>query len=241
MTLFELEQAMLKAGDIKSINSLFKQYLKQLGISSFSFTYYATVPGSTNKIKHDFYSNSFKLWHKHYIESGYEDVDSSFDVVNQRTLPMYWDVAEQISNARTAKEKRMREDSYQFGARQGLSIPIYGLRGELATFVVVQLKGESPLNNWQNLQYELMSAGHIYYNALQPFLVTAATKENPLTDRELQCLELVSKQLSVDEVAKQLSISARTVNFHIQNSNKKLGVKNKHQAIAKLIKLGFLE
>ncbi|MBA3536441.1 MAG: helix-turn-helix domain-containing protein, partial [Tatlockia sp.] len=37
--------------------------------------------------------------------------------------------------------------------------------------------------------------------------------------------------IRLDEIAEILEISQRTVNYHIQNSNKKLGVSNKYLAI----------
>ena len=41
---------------------------------------------------------------------------------------------------------------------------------------------------------------------------------------------LTAKSWRVDEIAAELKISPRTVNFHIQNANKKLRVNNKYQA-----------
>ena len=54
-----------------------------------------------------------------------------------------------------------------------------------------------------------------------------------LTRREEQCLKFTAKSWRVEQIAKELKISPRTVNFHIQNANKKLGSQNKYQAVYK--------
>ncbi len=58
---------------------------------------------------------------------------------------------------------------------------------------------------------------------------------NALTKREKQCLNFTAKIWRVEKIAKELGISLRTVNFHIQNANKKLGTNNKYQSIHKII------
>lgn len=239
--LYDLEQAMLKAQNLGSLKSIFTTYLHNQGINTFSFTYYLTTPGSTNKIKHDHFSKNYKQWHNHYIESGFEDIDSSFDIINQTILPLFWDVKTQIKEARSAREKQMREDSYAFGARQGLLIPINGTNKELATFVIIQMSNDRCLENWQTGQYALFVAGNLYYKYLQPFLLKIKAPKNLLTPREHQCLTLTAKQIPLTGQAKALNITPRTVNFHIQNMNKKLGVKNKHQAVMKAIQMGLIE
>ena len=61
------------------------------------------------------------------------------------------------------------------------------------------------------------------------------SQQHLLTQRELQILLLVSKQLSVSDIANKIHLTERTVNYHIQKINKKLGVRNKHQAVSKAI------
>lgn len=42
-------------------------------------------------------------------------------------------------------------------------------------------------------------------------------------------------------ISKELNITERTVNYHIQRLNKKLGVKNKYQAVIKALNKGILK
>ncbi|HYM63984.1 MAG TPA: response regulator transcription factor [Gaiellaceae bacterium] len=59
-----------------------------------------------------------------------------------------------------------------------------------------------------------------------------AAIEFKLTDRELQILRLLTDGLSQPEIAKELTISPKTVGTHIQNILGKLGVRNRTQAVA---------
>jgi LuxR family maltose regulon positive regulatory protein len=62
----------------------------------------------------------------------------------------------------------------------------------------------------------------------------------PLSDREMQVLELIAEGLSNPEIALQLAISLPTVKSHTRNMYGKLGVHSRKQAVAKARNLGIL-
>ncbi len=62
----------------------------------------------------------------------------------------------------------------------------------------------------------------------------------PLSDRELEVLELIAEGHSNQEIAQRLFIALRTVKWHSGNIYAKLGVKNRTQAVAKAQRLGVL-
>jgi LuxR family transcriptional activator of bioluminescence operon len=62
----------------------------------------------------------------------------------------------------------------------------------------------------------------------------------PLSGRELQCLEWVSRGKTSWEIGVILSLSERTVNFHLLNASRKLNVYGRQAAVAQAIRLGFL-
>lgn len=61
----------------------------------------------------------------------------------------------------------------------------------------------------------------------------------PLSERELEVLELIAEGLSNQEIAQRLYISLRTVKWHSSNIYGKLGVKNRTQAVTKARSLGI--
>jgi LuxR family maltose regulon positive regulatory protein len=62
----------------------------------------------------------------------------------------------------------------------------------------------------------------------------------PLSERELEVLELVAQGLSNREIGQKLFISLRTVKWHTSNIYGKLAVKNRTEAVAKARALGIL-
>jgi DNA-binding NarL/FixJ family response regulator len=63
----------------------------------------------------------------------------------------------------------------------------------------------------------------------------------PLTERELEVLHLLAKGRQNKEIAGELSISERTVKFHVSAILAKLGVGNRTEAVSKAAQLGLVE
>jgi LuxR family maltose regulon positive regulatory protein len=68
----------------------------------------------------------------------------------------------------------------------------------------------------------------------------SSTLVEPLTNRELEVLELMAKRLTNKEIAAQLVISSGTVKQHTHNIYQKLNVNGRRQAVAKATELGIL-
>jgi NarL family two-component system response regulator LiaR len=62
-----------------------------------------------------------------------------------------------------------------------------------------------------------------------------------LTSREIQILELVGVGLTVKQVATRLRLSPRTVEAHLAKLYRKLGVRNRVQALSRAASLGLVE
>ena len=235
MNLSNFESNLKTASTKEQIESILNIYLSDFGIHCYAFTYYAKHIKTGSKLHYDCVSDALKPWHIYYLEQGYADVDRTLEQNHQMTLPLYWDVKEQLTQAKNTRERRIREESLAFGIDKGLSLPVHGPHNDFATLTLHQRKDENCLAEYQSLKYEWLSATQILYHYLKKILNSHqnSNHEYHLTKRELQCVSLTSKLFRVEQIAKELNISERTVNFHLQNANKKLGTHNKYQTVYK--------
>ena len=65
-------------------------------------------------------------------------------------------------------------------------------------------------------------------------------QENPLTQREKQILEMVSEGMYNKEIAYQLNISEKTVQFHLKSVFSKLKANSRTEASTKAAKKGWI-
>lgn len=65
-------------------------------------------------------------------------------------------------------------------------------------------------------------------------------RSSPLTNRELEVLQLVASGLRNKEISDRLQLSDRTVRFHVENIHRKLGVQNRTGAVKVATELGLL-
>lgn len=239
MNLSHFANRLESATSTKQAEIILQEYLTQFGFRRFAFTYYSGHVKSGRKLRYDFVSEALRPWHLHYLEQKYADVDRTLEESHLFTLPLFWDVQEQLSSAKNNRELRIRKESIEFGIHQGLSIPIHGPQHDFVTLTLHQFRTENCLKNYGAHQFEWLAATQIFYHYIKKIL---GQKKLPLqqcnlTKREEQCLLLTAKSFRVEQIAKELKISPRTVNFHLQNANKKLGTHNKYQTIYKYFRL----
>lgn len=91
-----------------------------------------------------------------------------------------------------------------------------------------------------DLQLLTLFAEPVAYRLSQVERGTTTTLENPLSPRELECMQWVSRGMTDDLIARILSISARTVRKHVDNSVSKLGAANRTEAAVTAIRRGYL-
>ena len=66
-------------------------------------------------------------------------------------------------------------------------------------------------------------------------------KNSILTKREREVFELLIKNFTINEIARELKISDKTVRNHISNAMQKLGVKGRAGAVVELLRLGEIK
>ena len=69
---------------------------------------------------------------------------------------------------------------------------------------------------------------------------TSVPAVEPLTERELEVLRLAAQGKSNKQIARQMDLSARTVQVHVAHVFQKLGVASRTEAVVRALRLGLL-
>lgn len=237
MNIFAFALALEHTTELSQAETLLANYLSIFGIHSYAYTYYCGHIRTGQKLQYHCVSKALQAWHHHYLEQGYADVDRTLEDYYNNSLPCFWDVKIQLKQAKNKREQRIRLESIEFGISKGLSIPVHGPQGDFSSLTLHQRLDEECLAHYDDMQFEWMSAAQYFYHHVRRFLQSTHSKNKlaALTKRETQCLSYTAKSWRVEQIARVLKISTRTVNFHLQNANKKLGVHNKYEASYKLL------
>ncbi len=75
----------------------------------------------------------------------------------------------------------------------------------------------------------------------QEDLVAAPSGQKKLTDRELECLQIIAKGLSNSEAAEVLSLSRATIRTHLEHIYQKLDVSNRVEAVTEGLRQGLID
>lgn len=78
------------------------------------------------------------------------------------------------------------------------------------------------------------------FERLMHIIDDADTRENPLSDREIECLKAAARGMNVAETGRNIGITSHTVNYHLSNAQRKIGARNKLHAVVNAIQQGWL-
>ncbi|ANB19433.1 helix-turn-helix transcriptional regulator [Dokdonella koreensis] len=159
----------------------------------------------------------------------------------QHATPLVWTAEPAIEGTDGTPPCRLLEDATGSGLQAIIGVPVHGLGCRWGVVVVATyhpLKRRevvSRLPQVQLLATYVHEAGHRY--------AAEMTRDDQihLTVREIECLRWTSLGKTGWEISRLLSISERTVVFHLENASHKLGVFSRHQAVARAIALDLLQ
>ena len=76
---------------------------------------------------------------------------------------------------------------------------------------------------------------------IRDYLARSATPTDPLTPRELQVVKLIAEAYTSDQIARELSITRRTVDRHRENILAKLGMRDRVELTRYAIRRGLID
>lgn len=185
------------------------------------------------------YSGYPDAWMATYQSENYIQIDPVVDhcFCRNSNIPLVW--SEEVFDS--PERRAFWEEAQSYGVASGLSVPVRGANGEVALFSVA-----NPERGRDALAHQVHTAGMMYvlgsyvHEAIRrlvyaPELMPLQTPD--LTAREVECLKWWVAGKSAWDIGQILSLSERTIRFHLDNIKRKFGARGKAQVVAKAIQL----
>lgn len=181
-------------------------------------------------------SNYPPLWTEHYLQNQYQKVDPVIMRARRGGSPFPWPGPDLSCVEMSPAQKKLFDEAAQFSIRCGLTIPIIDRRGCVAAMTFAADKPNSAslrvAERYEQALQLMATCFHIY--ARRRLFGNRTVDGVSLTPREYECLQWSARGKSAWTIGCILGIKARTVDFHLDNAKKKLGVHTKDQAVALL-------
>jgi LuxR family transcriptional activator of conjugal transfer of Ti plasmids len=183
-------------------------------------------------------------WVELYDKNAYVEVDPRITMTWGRTTPFIWDAA---TVGGDAKVRAYLDHAAQYGVRSGVTISFSDLRyPRCGTSFSSAISPVSEARNRRIMELlgELMMLSASFHEIFMTNVVTKgippAQLGAPLSPRERQCLQMAAHGMTSADIGIKLGIVERTANFHFSNILSKLDALNRHEAIAKAMRLGII-
>jgi len=207
---------------------------KTLEFEYFAYGLRLSIPLS--KPKFELVNNYPLAWQEHYISNNYLNIDPTVQHGLQTTKPVTW------TEDLFSESKPFWEDAKSFGLSHGWAQAVHSHSG--ITGMLTLSRSADPLEEQEmiNKTPQLVWLTQLAHLGLQEKILPKMhpSIETKLTPRQVEILRWTADGKTSYEISIILSISERTVNFHINNVLSKLNTNNKTAAVAQALILGLI-
>lgn len=172
----------------------------------------------------------------HYVSNQWDKIDPIVQFIHCARRPFAWiDVCE--AQRLSPGQKAFLNDCRDMGVHSGVTIPLHG-PGTDVDLISLSLRDERrPRENRLSTIYGLTVQ---YRLRLCEINKESTSPWRHLTAKEVECLKWCKEGKTNWEIGEILSISEKTVEFHVSNTIRKLGVTNRITAVVKGIQTGII-
>lgn len=221
-----------EASSMEALKTLTERYCKHLGFDH--FVYALRIPTQLSDARLIMIDGYPAAWVAHYFAQSYYDVDPVMAYCAENVMPIEW---HKLPLDKESASARMMQDAAKFGLKSGVTMPLHGPNGELGilSFSINCADDTALAITKRALPHLQMIAIHLH-DAIKCIHGLNKSLDKPkLSKRELECLRWVGDGKSSWEIAQILNLSARTVNFHINNATTKLDATSRQHAATKAV------
>lgn len=174
-----------------------------------------------------------------YVEHGWDRIDPVLARTFRAAQPFFWsDVAERTSLSE--EQIRFMEACRELKVHSGLIFPFHGPDRRLEVMSISRRATDAPDRSRAGLLHAISLQTWSRYQELteEP---AHAIPDVPLTARELEILRRCKDGKTRPEIGEILSISHKTVEFHLRSIMDKLGANNQISAVVIALQRGLIE
>lgn len=169
-------------------------------------------------------------WLKVWSERNYHQIDPGLNIAATSIEPFIYSLKALKTDERSREVLRSAED---FGMHQGMMVPVPGLAGTegVVWFNGTGIKPFMPI---------LHIIGLYAFSRLRELAEPSSKDTVGLTPREREILSWIANGKSSWEVSEILTISRRTVEWHLSRVMQKLGTVNRTQTVLEALRRGLI-
>ena len=228
----------------ESIIQPLQQIVRSMGFDSFLY-----AVGTSKNLRQDerFYiwTTVPPDWVSEYDRNSYIEIDPRVSYGwSMWPTPLLWDRRIAAGNERV---KAFLARAAKFGVGSGLAIYLRdgGNKIMFALNRPQRLLSATDREMLTSITPRVMYLGTVLHAVFMANVIEKGIpplqQGSPLSARERQCLQLAARGMVGPEIGHKLEITERTVNFHFSNIISKLGVLNRHEAIAMGVAHGLIQ
>ncbi|MAW84997.1 MAG: LuxR family transcriptional regulator [Phyllobacteriaceae bacterium] len=157
--------------------------------------------------------------------------------LRETTRPVTWNVADLNSNRADGADELVISLFREFGLLSGTCFPVHDARGRRGAVSFTGERKPCSLNE----QVQLAWLCNLIFQQADATRSEAERSLPKLTERETQCLVWTAAGKTSPEIAVILELSEHTVNHYLASSCQKLSAVNRAHAVAKALRLGYID
>jgi LuxR family transcriptional regulator, quorum-sensing system regulator LasR len=225
------------------LEPLMQAIVRRFGFESFMYAM-TTDPRPHHDSRSYVWTTLPHEWITEYDTNAYVEVDPRITLTWGRTTPLVWDAATIGGNA---KVRHFLDHAAKYRIRSGVAVAFsdptharFGVAFNSPISPVDELRRQAISDCLGSLM--VLTAG--FHDLFMANVVSRGLPPSqqgaPLSPRERQCLQMAAHGLTSADIGLKLGITERTANYHFCNLISKLGVLNRHEAIAKALTNGLI-
>jgi LuxR family transcriptional regulator, quorum-sensing system regulator SolR len=175
-----------------------------------------------------------------YVERRWERIDPVLACALRASRPFFWSDAVEKLKLSDAQRYFM-EECRNLKVHSGLVFPFHGPGQRLDVMSISRRAGDEPNRETTELLYAISAQTWQRYQDLTERQLFVEPERVGLTPREVEILRWCKDGKTRLDIGQILSISPKTVEFHLRNIMDKLGANNQITAVVIAIQRGLIE